>query len=97
MRKLFILLLLAFSLTSCSLKLFEITKEEKYEYNLDIDSLHKNGPLVTHAMPSIGNVKCLVIPINFESRNKLYSVDKNIENAFNGKNDTIYYFRLVYS
>ena len=91
MRKLFILLLLAFSLTSCSLKLFEITKEEKYEYNLDTDSLHKNGPLVTHAMPSIGNVKCLVIPINFESRNKLYSVDKNIENAFNGKNDTIKY------
>lgn len=91
MRKLFILLLLAFSLTSCSLKLFEITKEEKYEYNLDTDSLHKNGPLVTHAMPSIGNVKCLVIPINFESRNKLYSVDKNIENVFNGKSDTIKY------
>lgn len=91
MRKLLLLILLVFSLTSCNLNLFNHKQDQKYEYNLETDSLHTNGPLVTHAMPSNGNVKCLVIPINFNSKNKNYTMDENIETAFNALSDDIYY------
>ena len=91
MRKLLLLIFLVFSLSACNLVFFNTDKKEEYSYNLEIDSLHTNGPLVTHAMPSKGDVKCLVIPINFISKNKSYSISDNINNAFNGSSDDIKY------
>lgn len=91
MRKLLLLIFLVFSLSACNLGFFNTDKKEEYSYNLETDSLHTNGPLVTHAMPSKGDVKCLVIPINFISKNKSYSISDNINNAFNGSSDDIKY------
>ena len=52
MRKLLLLIFLVFSLSACNLVFFNTDKKEEYSYNLEIHSLHTNGPLVTHAMPS---------------------------------------------
>ncbi len=88
MKKIFILFIFAFLLTSCNL-IIQPTKS--VNYSLEVDNLKYNGPFTQHAMPSTGNVKVLVVPINFYSRNK---TDENLEKinlAFNGKKeDTAY-------
>ena len=53
MRKLLLLIFLVFSLSACNLGFFNTDKKEEYSYNLETDSLHTNGPLVTHALSLI--------------------------------------------
>ena len=91
MRKLFILVFLSFLLTSCNMDFLLETPYASYEYDIKTDSLHKNGPLVTHAMPSTGDVKCLVVPINFDSSNKTDTYLDNIKTAFSASSDAIKY------
>ena len=48
------------------------------------DSLMANGPDTTEALPSVGNVNVLVVPVNFMSKNKTQTIWNEINTCFNG-------------
>ena len=48
------------------------------------DSLMANGPDTTDALPSIGDVNVLVVPVNFISKNKTQAIWNEINSCFNG-------------
>ena len=57
-------------------------KEIAFDNRLDID-----GPLTEGCLPSVGNPKMLVIPVNLEERSKTNSLLNEIEMAFNGTSE----------
>ncbi len=57
-------------------------KEVTFDNRLDID-----GPLTEGCLPSIGNPKMLVIPVNLDKYNKKDSLLNEIEIAFNGTSE----------
>ena len=57
-------------------------KEVAFDNRLDID-----GPLTEGCLPSIGNPKMLVIPVNLDKYNKKDSLLNEIEIAFNGTSE----------
>ena len=89
MRKMLILIIFAFFLSSCS---FLSNTKIDITYGLEFDNLKNNGPYTKNAMPSTGNVRALVVPINFYSKNKTDENWQQINLAFNGdKEDTAIY------
>lgn len=111
MKKVLIMLILSlFLLTSCDLvdKLRDLYFGENvsvYENDGDYtnDSLKANGPFTTSAMPSTGDVNVLVVPVNFDSRNKTNTIKNKIDKAFNGTSDdtgwesvSSYYYKSSY-
>lgn len=88
MRKFFFLcisIILIFSLTSCDLLPFQTTKKEEVIYSIENDSLKNNGPLTQKCMPSVGDVKVLVIPINFTNELNNEENLKLLDQAFNNQ------------
>lgn len=87
MKKMFILIIFAFLLASCSF----ISNNQNVSYNIEMDNLKYNGPFTRNAMPSTGDVKVLVVPINFYSKNKTEDNWQKINLAFNGEKEDVSY------
>lgn len=100
MKKLLCLfLLIPFLLTSCDFLeqiksnmnsiISNVENPNAYQNDDDYtnDSLKANGPYTTHALPSKGNVKVLVVPVNFDSNKKTDTYLDKLEIAFNGTED----------